>query len=211
MMRSAPLTRSKMALSFGPCSNGARIISTSSVSARQASGENRSRITDAADCAAPTRNGSAPVSSRCCSTAAATSAGRTFSMSSGTASQAPSSATMSALTSRSLWRALGRAVDQRPHQAQRRLGALDIAAEPEQVGGGAARQRAGRAIDGDPVRRRQQRGRRDRLVRQDPGIAGPPALLQIDGARIEIVGDAHEAARHHPPAVAARAPAAAAG
>ena len=66
MMRSAPLTRSKMALSFGPCSNGALISSTSSVSARQASGENRSRITDAADCAAPTRNGSAPVRSRCC-------------------------------------------------------------------------------------------------------------------------------------------------
>ena len=91
-MRSAPLTRSNIALSLGPCSNGARIISTSSVSARQASGENRSRITDAADCAAPTRNGSAPVKFRCCSTAAATSAGRTFSMSSGTASQAPSSA-----------------------------------------------------------------------------------------------------------------------
>ena len=85
MMRSAPLTRSNIALSLGPCSNGARIISTSSVSARQASGEKRSRITDAADCAAPTRNGSAPVRLRCCSTAAATSAGRTFSMSSGTA------------------------------------------------------------------------------------------------------------------------------
>ena len=44
-----------------PASNGAWIISTRSVSARQASGEKRSRITEAADCAAPTRNGSAPV------------------------------------------------------------------------------------------------------------------------------------------------------
>src|SRR5262249_52296851 len=55
MMRSAPLVRSKIALSVGGESMGALINSNRSVSARQASGEKRSRITDAADCAAPIR------------------------------------------------------------------------------------------------------------------------------------------------------------
>ena len=52
MMRSAPIDALEDArFPFGACSNGALISSTSSVSACQASGEKRSRMTDAA----PTR------------------------------------------------------------------------------------------------------------------------------------------------------------
>jgi hypothetical protein len=98
MMRNAPLMRSNIALSVGPCSNGALVISPRSVNARQASGENRSRITEAADCAAPTRYGSAPTRSRCCSAAKATSAGLAFGRSVGTACQAPSNAQICSLT-----------------------------------------------------------------------------------------------------------------
>ena len=49
MMRSAASTRSSIALSVGPCGSGALMVSTRSVSARQASGEKRSRITEAAE------------------------------------------------------------------------------------------------------------------------------------------------------------------
>ena len=45
---------SKIALSVGGCSIGVLISSQRSVSASQASGEKRSRITDAADWAVPT-------------------------------------------------------------------------------------------------------------------------------------------------------------
>ena len=98
--------------------------------------------------------------------------------------------------------AVADAVDQRPHQPQRRLGTFDVAGDPEQVGGGAARQRSGGARDRDPVGRRQQCRLGDRLVRQHPGVAGAPAPLQAHRARVDIVGDAHEAAGHHAPPVA---------
>ncbi len=100
-----------------------------------------------------------------------------------------------------LGRNVGGAIDQSAHQTQRRLGALDVAAKPEQVGGGPARQRSGGAVDGDAVGRRQQRGLRHRPFRQDPGVGGAPALLQVDRPRVEIIGDPDEAARHHAPAV----------
>ncbi len=94
MMRSAPLIRSKMAVSGSAWSIGGLISSDRSVSARQASGENRSRITEADDCAAATRLGSAPSRSRRCNAAEATSTGLAFGSSVGTASQSPSSEQM---------------------------------------------------------------------------------------------------------------------
>ena len=48
MMRNAASTRSAIALSVGPIGNGAAIIRARSLIARQASGENRSRMTEAA-------------------------------------------------------------------------------------------------------------------------------------------------------------------
>ncbi len=202
-IRSAPLTRSKIALSLGPCPSGARIMSSSSVSARQASGEKRSRITDAAD-----MRGADQKWQRAAELALLQHRRRdqrrphrqhVLGDRLPVAEQRHDIGVDVAL---GLAR-FGGAVDQRADQAKRRLGALDVAAEPEQIGGGAARQRAGGAVDGDPVRRRQQRGRRDRLVGENPGVGGAAALLQRDGAGVEIVGDADEAARHHHPAVAA--------
>ena len=49
MMRSAASTRSVIALSVGPIASGVAIMLARSLIARQASGENRSRMTEAAD------------------------------------------------------------------------------------------------------------------------------------------------------------------
>ena len=149
-----------------------------------------------------TRYGSEPSQSRGCSAARATSAGLTSGMSLGPALPGSEQRDDPRDDRGRGLAGLGGAVDQRAHQPQRRLGALDVAADPEQIVGGAARQRAGGALDGDALRRRQQRGLGHRPVRQHPGIGGAPALLQADGARVGVVGDAHEAARHDRPAVA---------
>jgi len=39
----------------------------------------------------------------------------------------------------------------------------------------------------------------DRFVRQHPGISRAPTQLEIDGTRIDIVSDTHEATRHDLP------------
>ena len=50
--------------------------------------------------------------------------------------------------------------------------------------------------------RRQQRRLDHRLVGQNPGVGGRRAVLQVDGARIDVLGDAHKAAGHDGPAIA---------
>ena len=196
------LVRSKIALSVGGRSIGVLISSNRSVSARHASGEKRSRITDAADRAASTRKGMAPSRSRFCSTAAATSTGLAFGRSVGTASHSPSSAQMRATTRVGGLVAVAGAVDERPNQPQRRFGTFHVAGHPEQIVGGAARQRPRCTRDRDAIGRGQQCRLGDRLVRQHPGVTGAPAPLQAHGARVDIVGDAHESAGHDPPPLA---------
>ena len=97
---------------------------------------------------------------------------------------------------------LGGAVDQGAHQPQRCLGAFDIASDPEQIVGGAARQQAGRALDLNAFRRRQQRGFSDRAVRQHPGVGRRGAALQANRPRVGAFGDPHKSGRHHLPALA---------
>ena len=91
--------------------------------------------------------------------------------------------------------------EQRAHKPQRRLAALQIAPEPEQVVGRPARQGPGDAADADPVRRRQQGDLLDRRIGRHPDVAGANAVAQADGAGIGLVGDPAEAAGHHLPAV----------
>ena len=92
-------------------------------------------------------------------------------------------------------------VAERADQPQRRLGALEIAAEPEQIVGGAARHHAGDAPDPHRVGGRQQRRSRDRLVGEHPDIRRPRAVAHRDGAGIGLFGDPAEAAGHDGPAV----------
>ena len=93
---------------------------------------------------------------------------------------------------------------ERAQQPQRRLGALEIAAEPEQIVGGTARHHAGDAPDPHGVARRQQRDGRNRLVRHHPDVGRPRAVAHRYRARIGLVGDPAEAAGHDGPAVARR-------
>ena len=95
--------------------------------------------------------------------------------------------------------------DERPNQPQRRLRTFHVASHPEQIAGGAARQRSGRTRNRDPVRRGQQRRRGHRLVRQHPGVAGASAPLQAHRAGVDIVGDPDESAGHDlPPGIGPR-------
>ena len=48
----------------------------------------------------------------------------------------------------------------------------------------------------------KQRGFADRALREHPGVGGRAAALQADGSRVDVLGDAHEPARHHLPVVA---------
>ena len=97
--------------------------------------------------------------------------------------------------------AVADAVDQRANEPQRRLGTFHVARDPKQVGCGAARQRAGCARDRDPIGRGQQRRFGDRLVRQHPRVGGAPAALQAHRARVEVIGNAYEAAGHDSPPI----------
>ena len=87
MMRSAASTRSIMALSIGPNGSGASIMAARSLTARQASGEKRSRMTEAAARAACTSRGSEPSSSVSISTELTTIAGVIIAALSGAAFQ----------------------------------------------------------------------------------------------------------------------------
>ncbi len=86
-------------------------------------------------------------------------------------------------------------------QADGGLGALQIAAEPEQIVGGAARQHAGDAADADGVDRRQQGRGRNSLVGDHPDVGGHRAVTHRYRARIGPIGDPAEAAGQHGPAI----------
>ena len=173
MMRNAASTRSKMALSLAAGASGRAMMVARSLSARQASGEKRSRITEAAARAARASDGNAPGSSvsRQHRARRPSAVGASPDI---VGHRAPGSKQRS--RSREHRRAglvrLGGAVDQGAHQPQRRFGALHVAADPEQIVGGAARQHAAGALHCDAFGRRQQRGLGDRAVRQHPGIGG---------------------------------------
>ena len=148
MMRKAASTRSIIALSAGPTASGMALIMVArSLSARQASGEKRSRMTEAAERAAPARSRQRPVEFAARQRRPRDQCGRRLPrVRSGTA--------FHALEQRADdWKSPARslvglrdAVDQGANEPQRRLGALHIAPDPEQIVGGAARQRAGRAL-----------------------------------------------------------------
>ena len=99
---------------------------------------------------------------------------------------------------------IDRARAEAAHEPQRRLLALEIAAEPEQIVGGSARQIAEHAHDPHLFRRRQQGRRFDRPVGEHPDVGRFDALAHRHRARVRLVGDAAEAARHHAPALRRR-------
>jgi hypothetical protein len=99
MMRNAASTRSAIVLSEGPTGSGAAIMIARSLIASQASGENRSRMTEAAERAEPVRLGSDPSGPLRVSTDRAVNAAGASSVPAGTAFHAPSSEPMLAVTS----------------------------------------------------------------------------------------------------------------
>ncbi len=202
MIRNAASTRSAIALSAGPAASGAAISLARSLIARQASGEKRSRMTEAAKRALPTRRGSDPSRSVRVSTARAMNVAGAGAAAGRNRVPGGEQRADAGDDRRRRVVGLGDAVDDGANQPQRRLGALHVASDPEQIVGGAARQQSAGALHRHPLRGRQQRGLGHRAVRQHPGIGGRGAALQADRARIDIVGDAHEAGGQHLPAFA---------
>ena len=86
-------------------------------------------------------------------------------------------------------------------QAQRSLRALKIAAEPEQVVGGAAGQVSQDPADLDLVLAGHERHALHRLVVDHPDVGGPRILTHGDGAHVQAFRRAAEAAGHHLPAL----------
>src|SRR5208283_6134845 len=98
MMRTAASTRSIIALSSGPMASGALIVVTKSLSARQTSGEKRSRIMEATARAVLTSRGSDPSNSLRVSAARAINAADVCQASGGAAIQALSRALILEMT-----------------------------------------------------------------------------------------------------------------
>ncbi len=96
--RNAASTRSSIVLSDGPGGSGTLMVATRRVSARQASGENRSRITEAAERAAAARCGSEPSNEPRMNAARAISIALACGISLGPALQAASRSVMRAIT-----------------------------------------------------------------------------------------------------------------
>ena len=90
---------------------------------------------------------------------------------------------------------------QAAHQTQGGLGALEIAAEPEQIVGGSAGQVADDPPDLHLVGAGEQGDPLDRRVGDDPDIGGARALTHGDGSDIGPVGGAAESPRHDADAV----------
>ena len=80
-------------------------------------------------------------------------------------------------------------------EPQRRLGALDIAADPEQIVGGAARQQAGGALHLHAFRRRQQR----RLRRPGRPLSTQASAVAAPRCRLTARASALSAMRTKPP------------
>ena len=98
-----------------------------------------------------------------------------------------------------------RVAQHHPDHRQQRLAALQIAAEPEEIVGDAAWQRAGVAADMFGIGSREQRYRRDRIGTVNADVGGPAALAQHCRARVGVLADPREAAGQHRPAVLRRA------
>ena len=92
-----------------------------------------------------------------------------------------------------------------PDDAQGRLGAFQIAAEPEEIVGGAAGQVAEHAQDLHMIGGGQKGGDFHGLVADDPDISGLGALAHGHRARIAMTArHAAETARHDAPAIGGR-------
>ena len=96
---------------------------------------------------------------------------------------------------------LGEADVEGAHEAERALGAFDVAAEPVEVVAGAARQDAGADALVGRGRRGQHGDGLDRAARDHPDVGGGAAALHGDGADVGGVADPGEAAAHDLPAL----------
>src|SRR5262249_33397628 len=152
---------------------GALINSNRSLSARQASGEKRSRITDAADCAAPI---TVEVAALQCG-GREQPRPRMREVGRRGIPRAEQRADLRAHPRGGLV-AVADAVDQGPNEPQRRLDAFHVASNPKQIGGRAARQWSRAARNADPIRRRPQRCLGDRLIPEDPPLPPAPPPFQ---------------------------------
>ena len=98
----------------------------------------------------------------------------------------------------------GEPVAQAAHDAQHRLGALEIAPHPEQIVGGAAGQIAEHAHDAGVVGGRQQRRRFDLALAEHPDVGAGRDDMESPPVSALLLIDAAIAAGHHPPAVLRR-------
>ena len=150
MIRSDASTRSTIARSTGPGASDNSISATRSSMARHASGEKRSRMTEAAARAVLTRPGSEPSNFVVGQHRARHHLRRAAGVD-GRCAPVLQQAGDRRDNRRGGVAGIGDAVEQRAHQPQGRFGAFDITADPEQIVGGAARQHAGGALDRRPA------------------------------------------------------------
>lgn len=86
-------------------------------------------------------------------------------------------------------------------EAQGKLRAFGVAAEPEQIVGGAGGKGARNPADRSFAGFRKQRDGPDRRIRLHPDIAGATAILHGKGARVVAFGDPAEPAGHNRPTI----------